>query len=133
MFFSQFNHFHLNMLLRRHTCFFLNHVTEIIGREIDFIRKVFHGRQAILHRKITSEIFLQKLLKLGKRVFIDAAPGDELAFIEPHTVIEQKLDIHSNQCFTMLIDRMLQLNTDLYQAIHHSLFFLIGQVQSLAY
>ena len=69
--------------------FFFYQVTEIVGGQEHFVRKVFYGRQSVCLQFVTLEIVIEQCFEFYQYTFVAFRTGDELPFIEPHTVIQQ--------------------------------------------
>ena len=82
-------------------------------------------------RRTAVEILVQKLFELCGHVIARIASCNELAVIEPHTIIKQKPYIGSYEPAAMLVDRMFQLFVYLMQTFHYRMPLILGQMQSL--
>ena len=58
-FLGQVDQLHLDMFLCRPARLFFNQVTEIVGGQEHFVRKVFYGRQSVCLQFVTLEIVIE--------------------------------------------------------------------------
>ena len=123
--------FALDVLLRRTPCFFLDEISEIIGRQVHPVCKIFHGRQPLRLRMSTLEISIQLFFKSYQNVFVHLAPRNKLPFIKTHAIIQQKFDVADNEAAAMFVHRTGQLHLDFLQTVSVNAFLFVGQMKSL--
>ena len=95
------------------------------------ISAVLHGGQSYPFRLTARIIFIEKLLKAGKEVFVHIVACDKLAVVEPGAIIKEHLDAVHYQRLAVLVYSMTQFVLYFVEAVHDDLPFLGAEVQGL--
>lgn len=121
----------LDVFLCGFTRLFLYQVTEIIGRKAYFIGAILYGGQTYCLGLVGVKIFVQQFLKLVQHTAVTHLPGNELAFIETHTMIEQCFYVRCHNLFGVLVNDLFQFITDLMETVEDYRLFPLRHVQRL--
>ena len=115
--FGNLRDFELDVFLCRLARLLFNQVAEIVGRQAEFRGAVFHRRKAVLLSLPFGEIIIKQPFKTGNNILIDIRAGDKLTFVKTETVIQQCLDMNSDEAFAMAVNGVAELVLNLLKAI----------------
>ena len=118
----------MDVFLRGLSALFLYQVAEVVGRKAKLGSKILDRRQAGLHRLAGVEIIVQQFLETGQQVGIDFFTGNELAFIEACAIVQQQLNIDTDQCLAMIVYRMIEFFRYLVETVEDDVPFPFGEV-----
>lgn len=115
--FGNLRDFELDVFLCRLARLLFNQVAEIVGRQAEIRGTVFYSRQTVLLSLPFCEIVVEQPFKTGENVLVGIGAGDKLPFVEAQAIIQQCLDVNSDEALAVAVNSVFKLVLNLLKAI----------------
>ena len=87
----------LDELLRTISCLGFHEIAEVVGREVQRIGEIAHGRHSLTGGEALGEIVVEHCGKALHQLAVYGFAGDELAVVEADAVVEYQRDVLRHQ------------------------------------
>ena len=126
-----FNQIRVYMVLRIHSCFFFQQITEVIRRNVQFFRQRFHTGKTRPGFFARPEPGVKFTFKLGQQTAVRTFSGNKLPVVVASAIIQQQLQIGHNECLTVVICVFRYFTAQSGHTVAQIAFFLVRQVKRL--